>query len=172
MRYWLLAVRISLVVLVTTLSVPLTALGQDNPVIVRQSSNNNDLTNDKQIIRTSTGRLYYFNGNAGHTSTWDGWVEAETSLDGHNWVLAGSQDQWYSSTAIGVTVDASNIIHMVTYDWNNHPYYRQFNTADSPKGDHSWEPVELLESLKTGTNGRCAITVDANGKPHLVYLLQ
>jgi len=46
-----------------------------SPVFITKAIVNNNLNNAKQIIRTSTGRIYYFNGNAGHTGDWDGWIE-------------------------------------------------------------------------------------------------
>ena len=110
-----------LLMLGAILIAPLSVLATDNPVIVRQAASDTPLANDHQIIRTSSGRLYYFSGNAGHTATWDGWVEVSSSVDGVNWTLAGTRDQWHSSSAIGAAVDSRNTVHLLTYDWNNRP---------------------------------------------------
>lgn len=71
----------------------------------------------------------------------------------------------------GVAVDGQNVVHMVTFDWKQHPYYQKFNTADSPKGDSSWEEYEMIDSRKSasGGSGRCAVAVDAGGVPHVLY---
>jgi PKD repeat protein len=45
------------------------------------------------------------------------------------------------------------------------------NTFDSPKGDNSWGNSELLETDKYTYNGMCAIAVDTNDVPHVVYQL-
>lgn len=161
----LLAIAASLAILSAS------ALCLETPVTVSVGSNNNDLNNPKQIIRTSTGRIYYFSGNGSHTTLWDGWIDVNTSVDGHSWTKDRSQDQYYTNSGIAVAIDATNVIHMVTYDWNNHPTYQKFNTADSAKGDHSWEGYELLESAKSATTGKCALAIDANGGPHVVYKL-
>jgi PKD repeat protein len=143
----------------------------DNPVIVTTTNINNDLYNAKQIVRTSSGRAYYFNGDGGHTGFWDGWIEVNTSLSGDNWSQVSAKDQWIWFSGIGVAADSENVIHMITFDWNNHPYYQKFNTLDSPKGDHSWEGYEVIENQKAAENGRCALAIDANDIPHVVYQL-
>lgn len=147
------------------------AAALETPVVVNQGVSNTDLSNVKQIVRTSSGRLYYFIGNGGHTSKWDGWIEIAGSVDGASWYQGRHLNPWYAGFDIGVAVDQQNIIHMITYDRNKHPYYQAFNTGDSPKGDGSWEASELLESQKTADNGKCVIAVDGNGNPHLVYML-
>lgn len=133
--------------------------------------------NSKQIVRTSSGRIYYFSGNGGHTGYWDGWVEAYTSTNGTNWGRVSAHDErlWYSG--IGIALDDRDVAHVTTYDWNGHPYYEQFNTADSPKGDHSWEGHELIEGTLSAPNNGCgnsrrnAIAIDADNIPHVLYSL-
>lgn len=140
-----------------------------DPVIVAQTGANSDLSNPRQIVRTSTGRIYYLGGNAGHTSNWDGWLEVHASSDGASWSKESTRDQWYLSSDIGVSIDSKNVLHVVSYDWNHHPYYVRYNTADSPTANFTWDGYELLESTKTSDVGKCAVAVDANGKPHVVY---
>ena len=150
---------------------PVIAQGETDGVVVTAGGSNTGFANSRQLVRTSTGRLYYFNGNAGHTAAWDGWVEAQSSVDGASWSRAAYTDQWYASSAIGAAIDAGNVVHVVTFDWNQHPYYQRLNTADSLKGDNSWEGPEVLDSVNAAAsgNGKCAIAIDANGVPHLVY---
>ena len=82
---------------------------------------------------------------------------------------------WYSG--IGIALDDRDVAHVTTYDWNGHPYYEQFNTADSPKGDHSWEGHELIEGTLSAPNNGCgnsrrnAIAIDADNIPHVLYSL-
>lgn len=140
-----------------------------DPVIVAQTGANSGLSNSRQIVRTSTGRIYYLGGNAGHTSNWDGWLEVHTSSDGSSWSKESTRDQWYLDSDIGVSVDSDNVLHVVSYDWNHHPYYVKYNTADSPTANSTWDGYELLESTRTSDIGKCSVAVDANGKPHVVY---
>lgn len=140
-----------------------------DPVIVAQTGANSDLSNSRQIVRTSTGRIYYLGGNAGHTSNWDGWLEVHTSGDGSSWSKENTRDQWYLDSDIGVSIDSKNILHVISYDWNHHPYYIRYNTADSPTSALTWDGYELLESTKTSDIGKCAVAVDANGMPHVLY---
>ena len=160
--------------IIMVIAVPAWAL--INPVLISHTPPD-DFENNKQIIRTSSGRIYYFSGNGGHTGYWDGWVEAYMSLNGSSWTRASSHDErlWYSG--IGVALDGSDIAHVTTYDWAGHPYYERFNTADSPKGDHSWEGHELIESTFSSANNTCgnnrhnAIAIDADDVPHVLYNL-
>lgn len=140
-----------------------------DPVIVAQTGANSDLSNSRQIVRTSTGRIYYLGGNAGHTSNWDGWLEVHASDDGSSWSKESTKDQWYLSSDIGVSMDSKNILHVVSYDWNHRPYYVKYNTADSLTAALTWDGYEPLESTKGSDIGKCALAVDANGKPHVVY---
>ncbi len=167
-KLWMLAL---IVALSTVLVLSATAL--DTPTYVAKSNVNHEIYNDKQIIRTSSGRLYYFNGDGGHTYYWDGWVEAHTSPDGSAWSQVASHDQWYWKSGIGVAVDSRDVIHMVTFNWDNRLYYEKFNTLDSAKGDHSWEGQELIESDIPGYTNfrRCSIALDANDVPHVLYQL-
>lgn len=160
-----------LVGLIVVLVHSFSAAALETPVVVNQGVSNTDLSNVKQIVRTSSGRLYYFIGNGGHTSKWDGWIELAGSRDGTSWYQGRLLNPWYAGFDIGVAVDHQNVIHMITYDRNKHPYYQVFNTGESTKGDYSWEASELLESQKTADNGKCVIAVDGNGNPHLVYML-
>lgn len=140
-----------------------------DPVIVAQTGANSDLSNPRQIVRTSTGRIYYLGGNAGRTTSWDGWLEVHASGDGSSWNKESTRDQWYLSSDIGVSIDSKNILHVISYDWNHHPYYVRYNTADSSTASLAWDGYELLEATKTSDIGKCAMAVDANGKPHVVY---
>jgi PKD repeat protein len=140
-----------------------------DPVIVAQTGANSDLSNSRQIVRTSTGRIYYLGGNAGHTSNWDGWLEVHASDDGSSWGKESTRDQWYLSSDIGVSIDSRNILHIVSYDWDHRPYYVKYNTADSSTAALTWDGYEPLESSKASDIGKCALAVDANGKPHVVY---
>ena len=140
-----------------------------DPVIVAQTGANSDLSNSRQIVRTSTGRVYYLSGNAGHTSSWDGWIEVHESGDGSNWTKESTRNQWYLGSDVAVSVDSKNILHVVSYDWEHRPYYVRYNTADSPTANLTWDGYELLETTKTSDKGICAVAVDANGKPHVVF---
>lgn len=140
-----------------------------DPVIVAQTGANSDLSNSRQIVRTSTGRIYYLSGNAGRTANWDGWLEVHASGDGSSWNKESSRDQWYLSSDIGVSIDSKNVLHVISYDWNHHPYYVRYNTADSPTASLAWDGYETLETAKASDVGRCAMAVDANGNPHVVY---
>jgi|GEM_PF-3340491 len=146
------------------------AFAIDDPVMLNLGLVN-ALNNGKRIIRTSSGRIYYFIGDAGHTGQWDGWVEVYTSQDGSSWSGVGWEDQWRGGAGIGLAIDGQNVVHMVTFNWDYHPIYKKFNTANSPKANHSWEGYEILESRKTSIQPKCAIAIDANGVPHVVYQL-
>lgn len=143
------------------------AIAFDNPVMLNQGYAN---PGGKPIIRTSTGRTYYFIGDVGHTGQWDGWIEAHTSLNGSSWSQVSAEDQWNSAADFCVAVDSQNVVHMITYDWTYHPVYKKFNTADSPKADHSWEGQEMMESRSTSAYAlSCAIAIDGNDAPHVIY---
>ena len=133
------------------------------PVLVATSGLDNDLINERQIVRTSSGRIYFFFGNG------DGWIQVHTSEDGFDWTHASTHDEYSGQTAIGITMDSKNVAHIMAYDRDGRPYYERFNTADSPKGDHSWEGHELLS--RQITDGGAAIVVDCNDIPHVVYRL-
>lgn len=163
---------IFLLLFLTVVVMPLFAYSEDVPVIVRQGSSDTPFANDHQIVRTSSGKLYYINGNAGSPSILEGWIEIATSSDGIGWTSAGRREQWQSSSSIGVAVDSHDILHLLTFDWSNRPVYTMFNSIDSPKGDHSWEVTESLETAKSAADGRSVIAIDANDNPHIVYTLQ
>lgn len=117
------------------------------------------------------GKLYYFSGNGTHTTKYDGWVDVYSSADDSTWTKADSHDPYYVRSGIATAVDSHNVVHMVTYDWNGRPRYEKFNTADSPKGDHSWEGGGLIDSVNTSNAHLCALAVDANDIPHVLYEL-
>ncbi|TSK05051.1 MAG: choice-of-anchor D domain-containing protein [Geobacter sp.] len=158
-------------ILLIILAASLPAFAAVDPVLVTSGLVNS--YNTKPIVRTSSGSTYYFIGNAGHTGQWDGWVEAYMSANGSSWNRVAAEDQWRGSKEISVAMDSQNVAHMITLDWNYHPYYKKFNTTDSPKGDHSWEGYELLESQMASSDilPTCAIAIDSNGVPHVVYAL-
>jgi PKD repeat protein len=166
--------RFTLLLLVTIFlcALPLSARGAVNPVIVRQAASDTTLAANHQIIRTSTGKIYYFTGNAGHTSTWDGWIEVNSSPDGSNWTAVGSRDEWHAASTISAAVDSRNYVHLLTYTWNNQPAYTNFFPEDVPGGNNSWSGAEPLESSKAAVSGRGAIAVDNGDNPHVVYTLQ
>jgi len=142
------------------------------PVVVSKGYIYNDFYNERQIIRTSSGRIYYFSGDGSHTTCCDGWVRVQESQDGVAWTQANINDKYSWQAAIGVAIDSRDVVHMITYDRNFHPYYERLNTAESPKGDNSWEGYELLSSqAQTGMPGRITIAIDANDIPHVVYSL-
>ena len=149
---------------------PLKARGND-AVVVTSGVTNTGFENSKQIVRTSTNRLYYFNGNGSSSNSLEGQVEAQTSIDGSIWSRVSSAEQWQASSTIGVAIDSKNIIHVITYDWTLRPQYRKFNTIDSEKGDNSWEGSENLDIRNDAGVGKakCAITIDSSGVPHVVY---
>lgn len=140
-------------------------------------------TNTKQIMRSSSGKIYYFFGNQDYQNAWHGWIEIHSSDDGENWSHINSQAQWLSKTGVGIAIDSQNVIHLITYDHNRMPYYQKFNTSESQKGDLSWEAVELLDQVSllydsrnvtyelSAELGKVAIAVDANDVPHVVYTL-
>ncbi|MEW6053486.1 MAG: DUF1566 domain-containing protein [Nitrospirota bacterium] len=140
-------------------------------VLISTGSINNGFLNTKQILRTSSGKIYYVIGNSGHTAASNGLVEVHTSSTGENWIQVGSHNEYSSGFAAGVAIDSQDVVHMITFNWNKQPYYKKFHTGDSPRGDHTWEGFELLEGQKTGNRSRCAIAVDANDVPHIVYQL-
>ncbi len=72
------------------------------PSLVSTTSKNNNLTNVRQIIRTSTGRLYFFSGNGTHSTVTDGWIDIHTSIDGSSWSKVGSIDQYFAGSDIAV----------------------------------------------------------------------
>ena len=130
------------------------------------------LDNPRQLIRSSSGQIYYFSGDGGHTGFWDGWVEVHTSsVSGESWRQVSSHDEWYWNTGIGVAVDSRDIVHLITYDWDKKPYYQKLNTIDSPKGDHSWEGYEAVDDQSGPNRAKCEIAIDANDIPHVLYVL-
>ncbi len=127
--------------------------------------------NARQIVRTSSGRIYYFTGSGAGTGR-SGWIMVNTSVDGQTWNLLENHSSWYEPSGVGVGVDSRNIIHMIAFDGTKIPYYQKYNTLDSPKGDGSWEPVEPLESTAALYGAwQCALALDANDVPHVVYQL-
>jgi PKD repeat protein len=149
------------------------ANGESDPVQVTKASQNTDfhLNNAKQIVRSSSGKIYYFIGDAGS------WIEAYSSLDGTVWNQTGAQNEWLSLSGFAIAMDSHNIIHMITFNRNRQPYYQKFTTSESPSGNHCWEGYELLEILKSLSSvqnpqsGKVAIAIDANDVPHVVYTL-
>lgn len=147
--------------------------GETNPVQVTKASQNIDfhLNNAKQIVRSSSGKIYYFIGNADYD------IAAYASEDGSGWNQVGTQNEWLSRSGFAVAIDSHNIIHMVTYNRNLQPYYQKFNTTESTKGDLSWEGYELLETQLTLSSkqspelGKVSIAIDANDVPHVLYCL-
>lgn len=135
------------------------------PARVARDTLNAYFKNRGQLIRTASGRIYYFAG--GYGSAGDV-VKAYCSPDGTNWAFA-AQAQWDQNAGIGVGLDSRNIIHVVTYTDDRVPYYSRLNTADSPEADHSWEPVHLFENEASFQNADAAIAIDANDVPHVVY---
>jgi len=147
--------------------------GEANPVQVTKTSQNIDfhLNNAKQIIRSSSGKIYYFIGNADYE------IAAYASENGSVWNQVGAQNEWLSRSGFAAAIDGHNIIHMVTYNRNRQPYYQKFNTTESPRGDLSWEGFELLEierslsSERSPELGKVSIAIDANDVPHVLYCL-
>ncbi|MEW6521349.1 MAG: carboxypeptidase regulatory-like domain-containing protein [Thermodesulfobacteriota bacterium] len=130
---------------------------------------NNVLNNPKQIIRTSSGQIYYFIGN-GDFYFPGYYLKVITSSDGKIWSTVSLQQDYSSDTGIGVALDTNDRIHMVTYDGNLRPYYRVFNTKDSPEGNHSWgAPLIIDEDLAPRFDALSAIAVDGNDAPHFLY---
>ncbi|MFZ5907351.1 MAG: DUF1566 domain-containing protein [Nitrospirota bacterium] len=123
----------------------------------------------RDIIRTSPGRLYYILGNRNILAT--GWLEVFTSEQGESWSKAGTVNEWLDTADISVAIDSKDVIHIITYDWDQRPFYLTFNTLDSPSGDHSWKEYELLENDRFSSVYNCCIAVDANDNPHVVYRL-
>jgi hypothetical protein len=152
---------------------PHLSYGEPTPVKVTKGSLNINfhLNNKKQIVRSSTGKIYYFIGDAGYE------IEAHASDNGTTWSRIGDQNEWLSLSGFAVAIDSHNIIHMITYNRNRQPYYQKFNTTESPKGDLAWEGYELLETqrgLSSERNpelGKVAIAIDANDVPHMLYTL-
>ena len=150
-----------LLMLGAILIAPLSVLATDNPVIVRQAASDTPLANDHQIIRTSSGRLYYFSGNAGHTATWDGWVEVSSSVDGVNWALAGTRDQWHSSITIDDIIAAEGAR---IPDAANSP--KQFKVGFillTREGDNATQATAATETLRTAWAGRFAELTQGKG---------
>lgn len=140
-------------------------------------------TNTKQILRSSSGRIYYSFGNQDYLNAWRGWIEIHSSVNGNTWNHISSHPQWLSKSSVGAAIDSQNIIHLITYDHQRTPYYQKYNTSESPKGDYSWESTEPLDqgSLSYDSKnvtyelsaelGKVSIAVDANDAPHVVYTL-
>lgn len=132
---------------------------------------NCEFHNIKRLIRTSTDRLYYLIGNAGHNSMAGGWIEIYTSITGRGWSNIDVKDEWRGFSGIAAAIDSQDVIHILTYNWSDELYYQKFHTEDSPAGDHSWEGLEIIEKSKYTTLGEIAIAVDANDVPHILYML-
>ena len=149
------------------------ANGESNPVQVTKASQNIDfhLNNAKQIVRSSSGKIYFFIGDAGYG------IEAHDSANGTVWNQTGVQNEWFSLAGFAIAIDSHNIIHMITFNRNRQPFYQKFNTSESPSGNLSWEGYELLETLKSLSSeqnpqsGKVAIAIDANDVPHVLYSL-
>jgi PKD repeat protein len=139
------------------------------PVVVFLSMYGSYFTNERQIVRTSSGRIYYFAGGQPPSACCDVRLQVYTSGDGSDWSLASAHDEYGGRGPIGVAIDSKDVVHVMAYDRDSRPYYERFNTEDSPKQDHSWEGHELLSSQIT--DGGAAIAVDSNDVPHVVYRL-
>lgn len=149
------------------------ANGETNLVQVTKASQNIDfhLNNAKQVVRSSSGKIYFFIGDAGYG------IEAYGSADGNVWNQTGAQNEWLPLSGLATAIDSHNIIHMITFNRNRQPYCQKFNTTESIAGNLSWEGYELLETLKTLSSqqdpqtGKVAIAIDANDVPHVLYSL-
>jgi len=144
----------------------------ETPVPVFNGNIDTGQESSGRIVRTATGRLYYFSGNSSSSGDGTGWVDVQTSADGQSWTKVDSSMEYQPGGAISVAIDAANVIHMITYDNGGHPSYQRFNSADSAKGDHRWERIELIDGTGTVPKGRCALAIDANDTPHLLYQLK
>ncbi len=159
-----------MIVLVSTLYPQMSVATDFSPVLVTQSKSAvTGIYNQRDIIRTSTGRLYYVLGNKNILTT--GWLEVFASENGEAWSKTGTVNEWLDAADISVAIDSKNVIHIITYDWDKRPFYLTFNTLDSPSGDHSWKEYEVLEKNKSSSIHNCSIAVDANDNPHIVYRL-
>lgn len=145
-------------------------------VAKRAFSYYNSPSNSKQIIRSSTGKPYYFIGYAPNQSMTAGHIEIHASDDGRTWRYVSADDPWRPGTGIGVAIDSKDVVHTITYDQNLKPYYQKFNTYESAKGNLSWEGYEPLEELKglitDPTMGKVSMAIDSNDVPHILYTLQ
>ncbi len=143
-----------------------------NPVLVTQSTNlYGSSYSYRDIIRTSSGRIYYFIGKRDQYLP-RGWIEAYTSEAGVNWEKGTTGEWWNIYADISVAIDSKNVIHIITYNWDDKPIYFKYDTLDSSSGVHAWKGFDLLESNKSSSVYSCSIAVDANDIPHVVYLLK
>ncbi|MCJ7602768.1 MAG: carboxypeptidase-like regulatory domain-containing protein [Desulfobulbaceae bacterium] len=142
------------------------------PQIVTKGSVDQGLNNPKMIVRSSSGQIYYFNYDADPRDDWFGGVEVNTSADGNDWEQLAQHNEWYKNTPLGAALDSKDVVHAVSFNWNKQLYYEKFNTIDSLKSDHSWEGLEIIDSVSS-IDGfkpeKCAIAIDANDIPHIVF---
>jgi PKD repeat protein len=168
---------IFLYILFTALS--LTIFAATMPSLVNAATDSIQVSSGKKEfnlfspVRTSSGNIYYFNSDGGRNYLWDGYIDVFSSSDGAAWKQVSSHDGALRWSSAGFAIDSANVIHVISYNWDLHPYYEKFNTLDSQRGDHSWEGYQLIDNLQ-GTNWSsnvCAIAIDANDIPHVVYSL-
>lgn len=102
---------ILIILLLTTLPIFVNA-EEVNPVLVAQTKGSVLGTyNLRNIIRTSTGRLYYFLGNKNVQAT--GWLEVFTSANGDAWGNTGTTKEWLDTADISAAIDSKNVIHII-----------------------------------------------------------
>lgn len=138
------------------------------PGNVARGNLNTTLPNRKQIVRSSSGQIYFFAGDRNLGTNLNGWIEVSTSADGNSWSHY-HHDEWYSGAGLGLAVDSNDIIHTVAYDWNLQPYYQKFHSVDSSGSAHTWEAKQLVDQRSGSASSRCAIAIDGNDNPHLLY---
>jgi PKD repeat protein len=165
-----------IVQLTALVSVPALALTMPVEVTTQQHNLTLQQNTGKQIVRSSSGMLYYFIGGSGKMAPCDGRIEVHTSSDGSAWHHVSSHDEWACRTGIGVAIDSRDIVHVVAYDWNSQPYYQRFHTFESARGDLAWEGDELLEphaghEPRSPDANTAALAIDANDVPHVLYIV-
>ncbi|NWF76886.1 MAG: carboxypeptidase regulatory-like domain-containing protein [Nitrospirae bacterium] len=142
------------------------------PVIVDTGNTHHVLYGNRNIIRTSSNRLYYFFANSDQSTSYnEHFLEVHTSENGDDWRQVNTTKEWLLYSQTEIAVDSQNVIHMIAFDRLKRPYYQTFNTSDSLKGDNSWGNTELLEIDKYTYNGMCSIAIDSNDIPHIIYQL-
>ncbi|MGV1100979.1 fibronectin type III domain-containing protein [Thiovibrio sp. JS02] len=83
--------------------------------------------------------------------------------------MVGTNDEWYINTAIGAAVDSADVIHLISYNWVNQPYYQKFYPAGSAASPNTWSEVELFDTTAGPKEALAAIAIDANDAPHILY---
>lgn len=150
----------------TALNQPASAVSEP----VQLSSGPSDFTFAKPI-RTSKNRLYFLQSNS-QTNLSSGWIDVLSSSDGENWFTVSSYGTALPRSVFSAAIDSKNIIHLITYNSNNQPYYEKFHTLDSPQGSHLWEGYELLSNVQGAGMTISSLAIDANDVPHVTYSLQ